>query len=165
MHEENGQQNISHDSTSSQEDVSQVEKERDEYLEGWKRAKADFLNYKKKEEERVSHMVKFSNEQIIKDMLHVLDSFDLALETLKDEAIKKGVFLIRTQLEDALKKHGLEKVMISEGQEFDPSVHEAIASIPSQKPPGAIVDEVERGYMLHGKLIRPARVKVSKGNE
>ncbi len=165
MHKENEQQHIPHDSTSSQEDVSQIRKERDEYLEGWKRAKADFLNYKKKEEQRVSQMIQFSNEQIIKDMLHVLDSFDLALETLKDEAVKKGVFLIRSQFEDVLKKHGLEKVMISEGQEFDPSVHEAIASIPSQKPPGIIVDEVERGYMLHGKLIRPARVKVSKGNE
>lgn len=162
MNEENSQQNMSQENTSSQEDVSQVEKERDDYLEGWKRAKADFVNYKKKEEERVNHLVKFSNEQIIKDILQVLDSFDLALETLKDEAVKKGIFLIRTQLEDALKKHGLEKVMISDGQQFDPSVHEAIASIPSEKPPGTIVDEVERGYMLYGKLIRPARVKVSK---
>lgn len=148
--------------TPQDQEASQIEKERDEYLEGWKRAKADLINYKKKEEERVKQIVEFGNEQLIKDMLSILDSFDLALETLKDEGVKKGIYLIKSQLEDVLKRQGLEKIMISDDQEFDPSVHEAIAAIPSQKPPGTIVDEVERGYMLHGKLIRPARVKVSK---
>jgi molecular chaperone GrpE len=72
------------------------------------------------------------------------------------------VFLIRTQLEDILKRYGLERIMVSVGQEFDPSVHDAIVTVETQQPPGTIIEEVERGYMLNGKLIRAARVKVSK---
>lgn len=141
------------------------QKEKDEYLDGWKRAKADLLNYKKDEAKRFESVVKFSNESLIRDLINVLDSFDLALASLQaegDQKKEKGLYLIRQQLEDVLNQSGLEKVIVSAGQPFDPALQEAIASVESEKESGTIIEEVERGYLLNGKLIRPARVKVAK---
>ncbi len=141
------------------------EKQRDEYLDGWKRAKADLINYKKDESKRFEAIVKFANEVIVKDLITVLDSFDLALVTLggdEESKMQKGLYLIRQQLEDIMRLSGLERVIISVGQPFDPSLQEAVASVESDKPSGTIIEEVEKGYSLHGKIIRPARVKVAK---
>ena len=144
-------------------DSEKCQKERDEYLDGWKRAKADLINYKKDEAKRFETMIKFSNESLVRDLIIVLDSFDLALMALEKEGkAEKGIYLIRAQIEDILKQNGLERVIISVGQQFDPSLQEAVASVESDKPSGIIIEEVERGYTLHGKLVRPARVKVAK---
>jgi len=140
-----------------------LQKERDEYLDGWKRAKADLINYKKDEVKRFESMIAFASEALIRELVPVLDSFDLALESLGGESkVEKGLYLIKAQLEDALKKHGLEKIKVSVGDVFDPSVHEAVVSVPCEKPSGTVVEEVDRGYMLSGKMIRPARVKVAQ---
>jgi len=147
------------------DELSKCEKERDEYLDGWKRAKADLINYKKDEAKRFEAVIKFSNEGLILNLVNVLDSFDLALVALENKADskkEKGLYLIRQQLEDILKQNGLERIIISVGQLFDPSLQEAVAEIESDKQSGTIIEEVERGYLLNGKLIRPARVKVAK---
>ena len=146
-------------------ELEKYQKERDEYLDGWKRAKADLINYKKDEAKRFEMMIKFANESLIKELVNVLDSFDLALISLGNDGdgkIQKGLYLIRHQLEDALKQQGLERIIVSVGQPFNPALQEAIASIESDKPSEIIIEEVERGYLLNGKLIRPARVKVAK---
>jgi len=144
-------------------EFEQLKKQCDEYLEGWKRAKADLANYKKDEVRRLESVVQFANESIIRDMVEVLDAFDLALETLKDESkLERGIFLIRTKLEDVARRYGLERIVVSVGNPFDPALHDAIATVESDKPSGTVVDEVERGYTLYGKLIRAARVKVAK---
>ncbi len=172
------------------DELKKCQKERDEYLEGWKRAKADLINYKKDEAKRFEAVVKFSNESLIRELINVLDSFDLALVALQQTQInadnyadkrglnnisenqptnqresapwQKGMYLIRAQLEDVLKQNGLERIIVSVGQPFDPALQEAIASVESDKPSGTIIEEVERGYLLSGKLIRPARVKVAR---
>lgn len=141
------------------------QKEKEEYLDGWKRAKADLINYKKDEAKRFESVIKFANESLVKDLILVLDSFDLALSALQNEADakkEKGLYLIRQQLEDILKLSGLERIIISVGQPFDPSLQEAVSEVESDKTSGTIIEEVERGYLLNGKLIRPARVKVAK---
>lgn len=139
------------------------QKKCDEYLDGWKRSKADLINYKKDEAKRFESFLKFSNEQVIRDLLVVLDSFDLALASLGEESnLEKGVYLIRAQFEDTLKKYGLERLSVSVGQKFNPLVHDAIASVEQEGESGTIFDEVEKGYMLNGKLIRASRVKVIK---
>ncbi len=155
--EENGEKEI------VETELAKCQKERDEYLDGWKRAKADLLNHKKDETKRFEAVVKFSNESLVKELINVLDSFDLALISLEKEGkTEKGMYLIRSQMEDILKQQGLERVIVSVGQPFDPALQEAIASIESDKPSQTVIEEVERGYLLSGKLIRPARVKVSK---
>ncbi len=147
------------------DELSKCQKEREEYLDGWKRAKADLSNYKKDEAKRFESVVKFANEALVRDLILVLDSFDLALVATRndgDEKKEKGLFLIKQQLEDILKLSGLEKIIISVGQQFNPSNQEAVLQVESDKPSGTIIEEVERGYLLNDKLIRPARVKVSK---
>jgi molecular chaperone GrpE len=145
------------------DELLKCQKEREEYLEGWKRAKADLINYKKDEVKRFEAIVKFSNEALIRELVNVLDSFDLALAALEKESkADKGMYLIRAQLEDILKQNGLDRIIVSVGQPFDPALQEAIATVESDKPSDTIIEEVERGYMLNGKLIRPARVKVAK---
>ena len=144
-------------------EFAKYKKERDEYLDGWQRAKAEFINYKKDEVKRFETLAKFANESIIRDLINILDSFDLAIPTLESKGkVEKGIYLIRAQLEDALKNYGLERVIVSVGNSFDPAMQEAVAVVESDKPSGTVVEEIERGYMLNGKLIRPARVKVSK---
>lgn len=145
------------------DNTNALQRERDEYLDGWKRAKADLANYKKEETKRFESILKFSNEQIIRDLLIVLDSFDLAIAARGEESKEeKGIFLIRAQFEDVLKRYGLERVIVSVGQLFDPALQEAIANVESTQESGTVVEEIERGYTLAGKLVRPARVKVAK---
>ncbi|MEW6617161.1 MAG: nucleotide exchange factor GrpE [Patescibacteria group bacterium] len=136
----------------------------DEYLEGWKRAKADFLNYKKEEAGRISELMKFGNESIMFDLITVLDSFNLGISLSNDETAKKGMLLIKTQLEDILKRYGLEKISIERGGTFDPKTQEAVDEIISDYPEGTVAEELEKGYTLSGKVIRPIKVKLSKGN-
>ena len=157
---ENG---LSEERDGTENELTKCQKERDEYLEGWKRAKADLINYKKEEAKRFEVISRFSQEVLIRDLINVLDSYDLALSALEKEGkAEKGVYLIRAQTEDILKANGLERIIISVNQPFDPSFQEAIAVIESDKPSGMVVEEVERGYLLNGKLIRPVRVKVAK---
>ncbi|MFA7201807.1 MAG: nucleotide exchange factor GrpE [Candidatus Paceibacterota bacterium] len=154
---------VSDASVPEKDEVQKTLKERDEYLDGWKRAKADLLNYKKDESKRFESVLKFSNEQILRDLLIVMDSFDLAIAALGEESkTEKGIFLIRAQFEDVLKRYGLERMPSSVGTIFDPASHDAVATVESTQESGTITEEVECGYMLGGKVIRPVRVKVAK---
>ncbi len=137
--------------------------EKDEYLDGWKRAKAEFINYKKDELKRLNEIAKFANEDLIKNLIPVLDSFDLGLSVLEKEGLaSKGLYMIRSQFGDVLKKFGLERIIVLIGQPFDAHLQEAIAEVESNLPVESVVEEIERGYLLYGKVIRPARVKISK---
>jgi molecular chaperone GrpE len=144
-------------------ELQKAEKEKEEYLDGWKRAKAELINYKKEESNRLQELARFGNSDLIRDLLIVLDSFDLGLATLDEKSpAMKGFYMIRSQFEDVLKNKGLEKVTISTGQMFDPMIHDAAVTAESDLPEGTIIEEVERGYLLNGRLLRPARVKVAK---
>jgi molecular chaperone GrpE len=148
------------------EELVAAETARDEYLAGWQRAKADFINYKKEEMKKLEDVARYGNEDLMKDLISVLDNFDLGLRTLeKSGPVEKGVYLIRTQIEDILKKRGLEKVSVKSGDPFDPAVAEALSEVDATQPPGTIVQEIEPGYRLHEKIIRPARVIISKEKE
>ena len=149
-----------------QDKLAKLEKEREEYLAGWKRAKADLINYKKEESRRFEQFAKLSNEVLITELIAVLDSFDLSLTVLeKDKPAQKGIALIKNQLEGVLKKYGLEKIVVRLGDSFNPNYHEAISEIGSDKQEGTVAEEAESGYVLGGKVIKPVRVKLSKGQE
>ena len=143
--------------------LAACEKQRDEYLAGWQRAKADFSNYKKEEFARLEETVRYANEEFVRDLIGVLDSFDLGLAALeKAGPVEKGIYMIRAQIEDILKKHGLARIAVKVGDQFDPKIAEVIGEAESEKPPGTIIEEIEAGYRLYDKIVRPARVKVSK---
>lgn len=146
-----------------EEVLAKCEKEKEEYLAGWQRAKADFINYKKDEMKRLEEIAKYGSEDLIRELIVVLDNFDLGLAALeKAGPVERGVYMIKSQIEDILRKRGLEKIIIKIGDKFDPAVAEVIAEVESDKPAGTIVEEIEPGYRLYDKIIRPARVKVSK---
>jgi len=144
------------------EDLKKCNEERKEFLDGWQRAKADFINYKKDEGKRLEDMARFISAGLIQDLLPALDSFDLALGHGLAPELEKGVLLIRSQLLDILKKRGLE-VMNTENQKFNPEFHESVGEMESDKEEGMIVEEIQKGYMLRGQVLRPARVRISKG--
>jgi molecular chaperone GrpE len=145
------------------EKLMEAEKQRDEYLAGWQRAKADFVNYKKEEMKHLEDVSRYGSADFMRDLIAVLDNFDLALRTLEKEGpVEKGIYLIRTQIEDILKKRGLEKIDIKEGDLFDPAVAEALAEIEMDKPVSTVVEIIEPGYRLYEKILRPARVIINK---
>lgn len=143
--------------------LEETEAKRDEYLAGWQRAKADFSNYKKDESQRFEELAKYGFADLMKEFISVLDSFDLAITALeKNGPVEKGVYMIRSQIEDLLEKRGLEKLEVEVGSDFDPRTAEAVAETESEKMPGKIVKIIEPGYKLFEKIIRPARVIVGK---
>ncbi|MBI4094368.1 MAG: nucleotide exchange factor GrpE [Candidatus Liptonbacteria bacterium] len=144
--------------------LGECEKKRDEYLAGWQRAKADFINYKREELARLQDMAKYAVAELVEELICVLDSFDLGIAALEKQGpVEKGVYMIRVQLEDVLKKRGLERIAVKRGDRFDPSIAEVVGETDSELPEGTVVEEIEPGYRLYDKIIRPARVKVSKG--
>jgi molecular chaperone GrpE len=148
------------------ERMKELEEQNQEYLSGWKRAKADLINYKKDEAARFEAFAKLSTEALIAELLSLLDSFDLALVAAKGDAqAEEGFRLIRAQLEDILKRRGLTTILAPPGTPFDPARHEGVGETDSKEPPGTVAEEVSRGYALEGRVLRPARVKLSKGKQ
>jgi len=145
-------------------EVEELKAKCEEYLNGWKRERADFLNYKKEEAERISSLVKYANEDIIYNLIPILDNFNLAAKHApKDNELAQGFLMIKKQLEDLLTKEGINPID-SVGKQFDPNLMESIGEISnSQFPiPNTVAEEIQKGYTLNGKLIRPAKVKISK---
>ncbi|MBI4085603.1 MAG: nucleotide exchange factor GrpE [Candidatus Liptonbacteria bacterium] len=162
--QENNRQQAPKADAAPEDKLAAAEKQRDEYLAGWQRARADFINYKKEETARLESVIRFANEDILEEMIEILDSFDLGLTALeKAGPVEKGVYMIRSKLEDAIKQRGVEKLPVKVGDKFDPSLSEAVVEMESEQPAGTIVEIIAPGYKLHDKILRPARVKVSKG--
>ena len=143
--------------------LERCEKEKEEYLNGWQRAKADFINYKREEEERALSTIRLAQEVLLREIIAVLNSFDLGLISWKEESPeKKGMTLVRIQLAEVLKKCGLREITVKIGAPLDLKTQEAVGLADSDKTSDSVVEEVEKGYYFHDKVIRPARVKVAK---
>lgn len=141
---------------------SDIERERDEYKEGWMRAKADFQNYKRTEGERIGNAIAHGLGGIIEDLLRVLDSFQLAKATLEPgSAADQGIDMIRSQFLDVLKRYGVEPIAQADliGSDFDPATSEAIGTMDKEgAAEGSVVSVAQDGYRINGKVFRPARV-------
>ncbi|MBN2057585.1 MAG: nucleotide exchange factor GrpE [Candidatus Saganbacteria bacterium] len=139
----------------------QLEETKNKYL----RCLADFDNYKKRSAMEREQFVQFANEGIVAELLPVLDGFNRATEAAEKmqagEEMLKGLALVKKQFEDALKKHGVAEIPAL-GQAYDPNVHEAIMQQEHDGPEGIIIEEAQKGYTLHGRVIRPSMVIVSK---
>lgn len=154
------------DNELEKDELKELQLKCEEYLNGWKRERADFLNYKKEEMERISQLVKYANEELILKFLPVLDNLCLAASHIKDLPAQagEGILLIKKQLEDFLQKEGIEPIRTM-GESFNPEFMEVVEEVfdnSGVKEIGIVIEEVQRGYTMHGKLIRPARVKISK---
>lgn len=138
-----------------QKQLAECQKQKEEYLAGWQRARADFLNHKKEEMERIGQLLEYGKEEMILKFLPILDNFDIAEknlpDSLKEDPNVQGLLLIKKQILDFLKSQGLEEVEIV-GDKFDPNFMEAV-----EKP-----EEERKGYKINGRLLRPTKVKINK---
>jgi len=134
--------------------------ERDQYLESLRRLKAEFDNSRKRQERERARILESASEKLVQELLPVLDNLDRALESEGD--IRGGVQATREQLAEVLANEGLLPVA-SDGQPFDPNVHEAVMGQPSEDhEEGTVLQTFQRGYLLNGRAIRPAKVVVAK---
>ena len=147
------------------EEIEKLKLQCDEYLNGWKRAKADYLNLKKETEAKQKVFAEFIGAALIMEILPVYDNFKKALAVLtpeQDSNWLQGVKQIKKQLEDFLKAHGIEEIKTL-GEKFDPQKHEAVGR---EKKEGVesdiIISESSSGYLMNGKVLVAAKVVVAE---
>jgi molecular chaperone GrpE len=147
--------------------LERSENEKKEYLSGWQREKADAINYKAKEAERMGEIVSFSKLDIFLRILPIIDNLNLAEKAIpqdkKADNNIKGLLMIKRQLEEVLEELGLQE-LDRLNKKFDPSVDEVIEVVEAgdEVAPETVIEEISKGYSFNGKLIRPAKVKISK---
>jgi molecular chaperone GrpE len=141
-------------------ELEATRRDRDQYLEALQRLKAEFENSRKRQERERLRILSMASERLVRELLPVLDNLDRALEAGGD--IREGVQATRDQLAEVLGDEGLLPVA-SDGQIFDPNVHEAVmGQVSEEHEEGTIIQTFQRGYVLNGKPIRPAKVVVAK---
>jgi len=146
--------------------LSQLESERDEYLDTLRRVQAEFENYRKRVIKEQTALVDRATSGLVEQLLPVLDSFELAFKNLDSdgsgdiESVRKGVELVYAELLGVLEKTGLSRVE-AEGKPFDPNVHEAVMQEDGDGEP-VVTDVLRTGYTLKGRVLRPAMVKVTR---
>ncbi len=133
-----------------------------ELTETLQRLQAEFENYRKYIEKQYEGVVRYSNEELIKKLLPILDSFELALKnTSNKEEFINGIKLIFSQLYQLLESEGVQRIECL-GEKFDPYKHEVLLTEESDKDEGIILEELQKGYTYKGKVIRHSKVKISK---
>jgi molecular chaperone GrpE len=144
-------------------EVEELARERDELKDLLLRKQAEFENFRKRTERERADFAQHATSDIMRDLLSVLDSFELALKAARSGAGGyQGFELIQKQLIDTLSRAGLEAIE-AEGQPFDPHIHEAVSTQPAPHgvADGTVLTELRRGYQLRGKLLRPTMVTVA----
>ncbi len=137
------------------EKLKECQKEKEEYLTQAQIARADLINYRRRQELILEELKQCGQSNLILEILSVLDSLIIGSE--KDKGLEK----IKEQLENILKKYGLKEIK-SVGEVFNPEIHDAIEEVESDNEKGLIVEEIQKGYMIGDKLLRPSKVKVTK---
>lgn len=147
-----------------EDENAKLKAELEEFRDGLRRKQAEFENFRKRMQRDKEEFQKYAHGDLLKDLLPVLDNFERAMmvDSQADlESLRQGVELTFRQLRDALSRFGLKEI-VSIGQEFDPNVHEAVASEPSSElPPNTVISELQKGYQHHDRLLRAACVKVA----
>ena len=139
--------------------LEECEKKKQEYFSGWQREKADFINYKNKESERMANLIEIIKEDIFSKILPIIDNFTLAEKAInKKDKNTEGLLLIKKQLEDILKNEGVEEIPCDK---FNPCIHEAIEEIDGNEEK---LEEIQKGYKYNNRIMRPAKVRVYKNN-
>jgi molecular chaperone GrpE len=144
------------------DELAEVTRERDEYLDALRRLKAEFDNYRKRAAREQADLISRATERLVNQLLPVLDDLERALaaaEEHEEAKLEEGVRLVHRSLAEALRKEGLAEIE-TDGR-FDPHVHEALLSQPDdEKESGAILDVLQKGYRIGDRVVRPARVIV-----
>ncbi len=156
-------------------ELEDCKKKCDEYLNNWKRATADLINYKKEEMERLAMIGNYAKESMIFKILPIIDNFYLAEKQLPEklksgqegtaQSIEwtRGFLQIQKQIEDFFKKEGIEALEVV-GKPFDPTMMEIVSEATGNEnlAPGMVLEELQKGYKIQDKILRPAKVSISK---
>ncbi len=140
--------------------------ERDQCKEMALRANAELENFRKRSQKEVGDMLKYASMGIVRDLLPGLDNLRRALVAAEQSSdineLVQGVSMVLSQFESVLTSHQI-KPIAAKGEQFDPNLHEALTQIPSaDHPANTIIEEIERGYQMHDRVVRPGKVVVSK---
>jgi molecular chaperone GrpE len=153
------------DALVSTDQVADLQRERDDYYDRWLRKTAEFDNYRKRVDRERREQADQAITGLLLELLTVVDDFDRALTVAspsESEAYRKGVELIHAKLHDVLKKYGVRPIDAL-GADFDPNLHQAVMHEASaDHRDGEVIGELQRGYMIGDRLLRPAMVKVAK---
>lgn len=146
----------------------QLEQERAraaEYLDQAQRARAELINYRRRVEQEMAYLRQYAGEQLIKRLLPVIDDFHRAVNAVpeehRDDPWVQGILLIERKLWSILESEGVRPID-AVGKPFDPALHEAVTAEEGVESPDTVVEEFQRGYLLHDRVLRPAMVKVGK---
>ncbi len=146
-------------------ELEQLRRDVDEARDRYLRVLADFDNYKKRQREETSRQINLAREELILKILPIVDNFQRALQAAEAqhsyESLVEGVSLTLRQIQDMLEKEGV-KPIAAVGEVFNPELHEALMREETDEyPENTVIDELEKGYTMNGKVLRPARVKVA----
>ena len=144
--------------------LADTQRKADDYLDSWKRTQADFINYKRRAEQEKMEMGVYANTQLILSLLPVLDDFERAVDSLTPKLAKTdwvhGIRLVERKLRTVLQSQGVIPIK-AVGEAFDPNLHEAVMHVSGED--GKVVRELQKGYRLHDKILRPSAVAVGNG--
>lgn len=164
------------------DEMAALRAELDETKDRLLRERADLENYKKRAAREKADALQYGSETLLRELLPVIDNLERAADQLRArqradktagktagegddsgaDAVVAGIEMVHRGFVEALERHGV-KVVAAQGATFDPTVHEAIGHVESEHPANTVIDEHQRGYALHGRLLRPALVTVGKG--
>jgi molecular chaperone GrpE len=146
--------------------LKKCKKEKQEYLAGWQRARADHQNYIKQQERDTADFRRLASESLILQILPILDNLILARGSIPKSALAeewvKGILQTLKYFESVLRENGVEMIAADRGDRFDTAYHEAAEEVVGEGESGTISEVLRKGYTLNGKVIRAARVKVIK---
>ena len=159
--------NLSTQVQEAQAEVDQVKAQASENLDGWQRARAEFANYKRRMEAERAELKASAGAEALMRVLPAVDDFERAMQTLpddlKDNPWISGVLMVQRKLNAALEQSGITPLLVNPGDAFDPNVHEAITHEDSdQFGSEQIIGEVQRGYKIGERVLRPAMVRVAR---
>lgn len=159
------EESVEEKSSENNAEYTALQEKYDTLNQQYLRLAADFENFRKRQEQERENLLKFGTENALKKLIEVLDNFERgkkALEKVEDcEKVKESFDLVHKQVVDALTKMGLETIE-TEGKEFDPNFHDAVMQTPtSEQPEHTIINELQKGYKMGDKVLRPALVNVA----
>jgi len=141
-----------------------LEQERNDFKSLLQLTRADFENYQKRAQRDIAQERRYAHGPLALDLLPIFDNFERALAAAKQAGesgpLVQGVALIQNQVLDILKRHGITRIE-AQGKPFDPNLHQAVMQQPSPQPPNTVLQVLEQGFMIHDRVLRPARVIVS----
>lgn len=149
-------------------EAARLKAERDDYLLRLQRVSADFMNYQKRVQREIADAKDYANADLLKDILPALDDLERGMKAAQDrhdDPMVQGVKMVTDKMMQTLCKYGLCPIQ-SKGQPFQPGIHQAVMQQASgDVPPGTVLEELQKGYTLRGRTLRPATVVVSKTEE